>query len=87
MFDVDRELKAWSSRVLPAGCGQEDERRAELEDHLSCESKPCSGAGWGPSKHFTQPSIAWAIRLAWRRSSPRIEACCRRCVSLKEETR
>ena len=36
VFDLERELKTWSRTVLPAGCNNEDERRAELEDHLSC---------------------------------------------------
>ena len=52
MFDLDVELKAWSRRVLPAGCGQEDERRAELEDHVSCEIEVLKRGGMGVEQAF-----------------------------------
>ncbi len=45
MFDLERELKTWSRAVLPAGCRNEDERRAELEDHLSCEIEALQKGG------------------------------------------
>ena len=52
MFDLDTELKAWASRVLPAGCGQEDERRVELEDHVRCEIESLQRGGMGAEQAF-----------------------------------
>jgi len=52
MFDLDREVKAWCSGILPDDCAQSDKRQ-ELEDHLYSEIARLETRGLSQEQAFT----------------------------------
>jgi len=52
MFQLDREVRAWCSSILPDDCSQ-DERLDELEDHLYSEIERLQAEGLSEEQAFT----------------------------------
>jgi hypothetical protein len=52
MFQLEKEVRAWCSSILPDDCGQ-DERQEELEDHLHSEIERLQTEGLSQEQAFT----------------------------------
>ena len=52
MFDLEREVDAWTTKAFAGSCRARAATRAELQDHLHCEIERLAGEGKSPEEAF-----------------------------------